>query len=81
MKDKLEEYQVFKKEVIRKLIRAEIDAAVFEIRRNEMTRPEEERKEANDMFISTSETVADLNQVLGVIDAKIAELMKGNAKS
>lgn len=70
----IKEYEGFFDEVVKKLVRAEIDKAVFDIRRNETDRNEKEREQQNKLYISSSDAVKDFEQIIEIIVQKIADL-------
>lgn len=73
----LQEYQDFLNEVVKKLVRAEIDKAVFDKRRNDMTRDEKDREQQNKFYGTSSDSVNELTEVILTIKEKIKEVREG----
>lgn len=76
----IKEHMSFLDEVIRKIVRAQVDRDVFNIRRNDKSKTEAEREQANKLYLSTVDGVKDLYEVLQTLESSIKEL-KGGAKT
>lgn len=76
----IKEHMSFLDEVIRKIVRAQVDRDVFNIRRNDKSKTEAEREQANKLYLSTVDGVKDLYEVLQTLESSIKEL-KGGVKT
>ncbi len=76
----IKEHMSFLDEVVRKIVRAQVDRDVFDLRRNDKTKTEPEREQANKLYLSTVEGVSDLYEVLQTLESAIKEL-KGGGKT